>query len=292
MTIKELKFQLIKAYEIPNLNRISLRLINLYKSQQYSILRKIAEIIGDFVCIEIQDDGKGFNKFMMLYHPDRAGFHLKEIDKLVKDDNFDGLLEYSHILKLERIDEIADSLDSFEDIDYLPVYEWDFDEPGFSTFTDNEKSKKEKKKKNKNCNFYDAIKIREYGHTDIEYPSYYLEDYEEFELSSCYINDLDGVQFCIHARIIDVSNNLISDLSYLAELPNLEELNLSDNNIGYIDSLTFIKKLKSVDLSNNEIDDLSPLFNLVQLEYLNIEGNKVNKTQIDKLIALGVTVDF
>jgi hypothetical protein len=291
MTIKELQNQLHQAYTAQNLNKLSLRLINLYKSQQYSILRKIAEIIEDFIVIEIQDDGKGFNKFMMLYHPDRAGYHLNEIDRLAKENNFDALLEYSHILKLERIDEIADSIDSFEDIDYQPVYEWDFSEAGFRTFTDDEKPK-EKEKKNKKCNFYDAIKIREYGHTEIEYPSYYLEDYDEFELSSSYINDLDGVQFCIHARIIDISNNLISDLSYLAELPNIEELNLSDNRIGYIDPLTHLKKLKSVDLSNNGIDDLSPLYHLENLEYVNISGNNVNKSQINELIDLGVTVDY
>lgn len=291
MTIKELQKELHQAYTAKNLNKISLRLINLYKSQQYSILRKIAEMIEDFVQIEILDDGKGFNKFMMLYHPDRAGFHLNEIDKLAKNDNFDALLEYSHILKLERIDEIAESLHSFEDIDYQPVYEWDFDVDGFRTFNDREKPK-EKKTIKKNCNFYDAIKIREYGHIDIEYPSYYLEDYEEFELSSSNINDLDGVQFCIHARIIDLSNNQIFDLSNISDLINLEELNLSDNKIGYADPLAHLKNLKRLDLSNNFIDDLSPLFKLPNLEYVNISGNKVKKTQIDELIELGVDVDF
>ncbi len=291
MTLNELKKRLLKAYTIDNLNRISLTLINLFKTRQFSILRKIAEIIADCVIIEIQEDGKGFNKFMMLYHPDRLSFHLNEIDKMVVSNNFDGLLEYSHILKLERIDEIATSLDSFEDIDYCPVYEWDFNTDGFRTTDDPNKIKKTKISK-KTYNFYDAIKIREYGHTKIEYPSYYLYDFEEFELSSSKINDLDGVQFCIHARIIDLSCNLISDLSYLAELFKLEELNLSDNKIGYIDSLAFLKKLKIVDLSNNEIDDLSPLFYLGELAYVNISGNKVEKKQIDELIGLGVVVDY
>ena len=228
---------------------------------------------------------------MMLYHPDRAGFHLNRIDELAKQNDFDGMLEYTHILKLERIDEIAETLNSLDDVDYQPVYEWDFEVDGFRTYNENERVK-EQKTVYKNCNFYDAIKIREYGHTDIEYPSYYLEDFEEFELSSCYINDLDGVQFCKHAKIIDVSNNQIFDLSYLSELPNLEELNLSDNKIGYIDPLMYLKKLKSVDLSNNFIDDLSPLFMLSNLEYVNISGNKINKNQIDELIDLGITVDY
>jgi len=291
MTIKELRNVLIEAYEISNLNRISLTLINLFKSRQFSILRKIAEIIADCVEIEIKEDGKGFNKFMMLYHPDRASFHIGEIDKLYKSNNFDGLLNYAHILKLERIEEIATSLDSFEDVDYEPVYTWDFEQEGFRIFYDNEKTKF-RVSKSKGYNFYDALKIRHYGHTDIEFPSYYLEDFDEFELSSSEINDLDGVQFCIHAKTIDVSNNQISDLSFLSGLKNLEDLNLSENEIGYIDTLYFLKKLKSLDLSYNCIDDISPLFNLQFLEYVNITGNKINKTQIQKLIEAGITVDY
>jgi hypothetical protein len=53
--------------------------------------------------------------------------------------------------------------------------------------------------------------------------SNYLEDFEEFELSSSDIDDLDGVQFCIHAKSINVSNNRIFDLSYLSDLTQLEE---------------------------------------------------------------------
>lgn len=291
MTIGELHSNLVKAYSIDNLNRISLILIDLYKNQQFSILNKISEIISEWITIEIKENGKEFSKFMMLYHPDRAGYHLGRINDLFNKNNFDGLLEYSHILKLERIDEIATALDSYEDIDYSPVYEWDFDTEGFTIIEDSVKTDYAPTKV-KGYTFYDAIKIREYGHTDIEYPSCYLEDIEEFELSSSEINDLDGIQFCIHAKVINLSNNLIFDLSYLDNLPQLEELNLSDNTIGYIDSLANVLKLKSVDLSNNNIDDITPLFDLEYLEYVNLSGNQVNLSQINKLIELGVTVDY
>ena len=63
----------------------------------------------------------------MLYHPDRAGYHIKEINRLASENNFDSLLEYSHILKLERIEEIVVSLRSYEDIDYSTVYDWDME---------------------------------------------------------------------------------------------------------------------------------------------------------------------
>jgi Leucine-rich repeat (LRR) protein len=295
MTIAELNKELLEAYTVGNLNKLSLTLINLFKSKQYSILQKIAEIISDFVDIKITNDGKGFSKFMMLYHPDRASFHINEINKLTEQGNFNDLLNYSHILRLERIEEIASSLNSYEDIDYAPVYDWDFETEGFSVFYDTQESeiiKTKTKTKLIGYTFYDAIKLREYGHTEIEYPSFYLEDIEEFELSSSDINDLDGVQYCIHATTIDVSNNRISDLSPLTGLSNLEELNLSDNQIGYIDGLSNLIGLRSVSLSNNLIEDISPLFELEKLEYVDISGNKISPEQIDKLIDLGITVTF
>jgi hypothetical protein len=292
MTINELHQKLQDAYSVKNLNNISLTLIDLYKNQQYSILQKIADIISDFVTIEIAEDGKGFSKFMMLYHPDKADYHSNEMQRLVDLNDFDQLLEYSHILKLERIEEIAKTLDSYEDIDYSPVYEWDINTDDFRIVHDNMKENKFKtKSREKGYTFYDAIKIRAYGHTKIEFPSYYLEDTDEIELSSSDINDLDGAQFCIHAVTIDLSNNQISDLEPLTELTLLEELNLSDNQIGLIDGLSNLTNLKNLQLSNNYVKDISPLFELERLEYVGLEGNKVSMEQINQLIGMGVTVE-
>ena len=103
MTITDLQKKLEEAYSIGNLNNISLTLINVYKNEQFSILQKIVEIISDFVDIEISSEGKGFSKLIKLYHPDRSGYYLNEIRNLVDENDFDRLLNYSHILKLERI---------------------------------------------------------------------------------------------------------------------------------------------------------------------------------------------
>jgi hypothetical protein len=102
-----------EAYTISNLNKISITLINLYKTQQYTILQKISEIISEYVAVDISADGKGFSKLMLLYHPDRAGYHINEINSLIDQNNFDGLLGYSHIFKLERIEEVASLLNSY-----------------------------------------------------------------------------------------------------------------------------------------------------------------------------------
>ena len=291
MTITELYKKLVKAYTVDNLNKISLTLINLYKNQQYSALQAISEIISDHVVVEIKDNGKGFSGLMMLYYPDRLNYHIREINELHTQNKYNELLKYSHILQLERIDEIAAMLDNYIDIDYSPVYEWDIDTDDFTIINDLE-TVKDTPLRNSGCSFYDAIKIREYGQTNIEFPTYYLEDFEEFEMSSSDIDDLDGVQFCIHAKSLDLSDNRIFDLSYLGDLYQLEELNLSDNKIGYIDILGYLSNLKNIDLSNNKIKDISPLFELENLEYIVLTGNPVKMSQIKILTDAGVTVDL
>jgi Leucine-rich repeat (LRR) protein len=290
MKTTELQSKLLEAYTTENLNGLSLVLINLYKNQQYATLRKIAEIISDTTKIEIADDGKGFSTFMMLYHPDKSVCHINEINKLAAHDNYDGLLEYTHVLKLSRIEEIATSIADFEDIDYAPVYEWDYTAEGVTIIHEKKHSKRNTSAK-VFYNFYDGIKIRMFGNTHTEYPSYYLEDIDEFELSSSNINDLEGVEFCIHAKTMDLSDNYISDLTPLFGLSLLEELNLADNKIECIDALNNLENLECLDLSNNKIEDISPLFDLDWLNYVDLRGNNVSKQQVEKLRHMGITVD-
>lgn len=291
MTISELQSKLLEAYSLRNLNSISLTLINLYKNRQYSILHKIAEIIGDFIDIEITADGKGFSKLILLYHPDRVNYYLNEINTLAKQNNFDALYKHAHILKLDGIEEIAHSLHSYEDIDYSPVYEWDFDSDGYSIIND-QGIVNDSEIQIQSYDFYTAIKLRQYGTTDIEFPSYYLQDLEEVELSDSNIVDLDGIQFCIHTVNLDLSANSITDLTPLIGLTDLRELNLSDNKLDSIDALCRVKNLQRVHLSNNYIVDIEPLLKLEKLEYANLSGNRISSDQINNLIELGVDVDY
>jgi hypothetical protein len=291
MTINELKQKLIEAYALENLNKISIALINLYKNHQFSTLQKIQEIISDFTDIHITNEGKGFSKLIMLYHPDRFVFYRNEINKLADQKDFKGLLQHSHIFNLERIDEIEKTLNSFEDIDYSPIYDWDVETEGFTIIKDGGKIKNTRTRST-DLNFYDAVKMRQYGTIDIEFPTWYLEDIDEFELASCDINDLEGVQFCIHTRKIDVSGNRISDISQLSGLISLEELNLSDNLVEDIDAMSNLINLKSAFLSNNKIEDISALLELGFLDYIDLTGNKISTAQIDKLTELGITVDY
>jgi Leucine Rich repeats (2 copies) len=295
MEIQTLKNNLLESYTTSNLNIISVVLLNLYKNQQFGTLQKIAEIISDFVLIEIDDNGKGFSKLMLLYHPDRGEFHRTEIVKLAEAGNFDALLNYSHVLKLERIEEMASALESLEDIDYSPVYAWDFDNEGFTVKSDlgqKQKTGNLNNRKNKPVTFYEAVKIRQYGNTKISFPAYYLEDIDEFEFSESDINDLDGIQYCIHAVNVDLSDNQISDLRLLENLGMIEMLNLSDNRITDIDSLEYLTNLRELNLANNRVNDISPLFSLENLEFVDLTGNPVQSRHIRKLRNHGITVEF
>ena len=293
MEIQTLRNNLLEAYSAENLNKIAAILLNFYTNQQFGSLQKITDIISEFIPIEIDENGKGFSKLMLLYHPDRGEFHRNEIEKLATNQNFDGLLAYSHILKLERLEEISALIESFEDIDYSPVYTWDFDNEGFTIKSDSGQKLKNgnlNTRKNKLVTFYEAVKIRQYGHTKISFPNYYLEDIDEFEMASSDIGDLDGIQYCIHAVNVDLSDNFIDDLHHLENLGLIEMLNLSDNQIENIDPLEYLTNLRELNLANNRIRDISPLFLLENLEFVDLSGNRVSPASVRKLTEKGINV--
>lgn len=294
MNVTDLHQKIKEAYATPNLNRITVTLIALYKEQQLGTLKQIAEMISESVNIAIDQEGRFFSKLMMLYHPDRGDFHRNEIDRFAANEDHDALLGYAHILMLGRIEEIAASLSSYEDIDYSPVYEWDVNLEGFTVINSREPENTARQKENTrcktNCSFYDAVKIRMYGKTSVDFPTYYLEDTDEFELSQSGISDLDGVQYCIHAITMDLSGNAISDISLLWGLKLLEELDLSDNHIEELDTLANLRNIKNLSLSNNPVKDISSLLGLNKLEFVDLTNTKVPVSQVRELEKAGVTV--
>ena len=290
---KELYYQLKTAYSEANLNKISRNLIKLYSEKQFGQLKKIAEMIADWVTIRIGEDKQGFSKLIMLYHPDRIQYYHNELDNYLTSKNYARLKRLEHILVIQNIEEISMIFDNDENIDYYPEYEWDTDISGFSYFSDSappEHSERKTKVSKSRYSFYDAVRIRNYGNLTTEIPSWYFEDWDEIELAESEISDLEGIEYCINAVAIDLSGNSITDISPIFGLTSIEELNLSDNKIGYIDALSNLLKLKTIDLSNNQIDDISPLFDLPELEFCDISGNRVPPSQILELEGLGVAV--
>jgi hypothetical protein len=291
---KSLSVELLEAYSEANLNKITRNLIRLYKEKEYEKLNIISGMISDWVEIVVEPNGKGFSKIISLYHPDRGEYYRNQIGELVRENNIHVLEKFRHIFVIQNIEEIAANIESFEDIDYCPEYAWDVSSSAFSFYEDTRKKPRRKQPQEHfdGYSFYEAIQIRQYGDTQTRFPTYYLEDMDEVELSESEIADLNGAEYCIHTISMDLSGNYITDLEPLAGLRTLQELNLSGNRLSYIDALSNLQQLKSIDLSNNSIDDISPLLEIEKLEFVDLTGNKVSLRQIYELRDLGVVVEF
>ena len=291
---EELKIRLLEAWSEANLNKIARNLIRLYQEKQFEKLNIISGLISQWLEIVIEPDGKGFSKIISLYHPDRGDYYRNQILAAALNQDSQLLSRFEHIFVIQDIEEIAANIESYEDIDYVPEYEWDVKDKGFSYFQSNKRRPRTKSRKASSggYTFYEAVKIRQYGDPDIEFPTCYMEEMDEIELSESAIDDLDGVEYCIHTLVLDLSFNRISDISLLENLDRLQELNLANNQIDDIDALTNMHQLQSVDLSNNSIQDVSPLFEIEKLEYADLTGNKIPPRQIIELREMGVTVNY
>ncbi len=293
--MKDLYLTLKEAYSDKNLNKITATIIELYKTRQYDRIRDITSRIAGFVDIDDKNISKCFSKLVMIYHPDKETYYYKEIEKCYQSGNHEGLNSFTHILLIQNMEDIPVSAAVLDDIDYSPEYVMDeeHESHGFYAESDLDSFESEEEGFYQDDNtFFSALKRKMYGRINIDMPVYYLEDLDEIDMAEYEIDSLEGVEFCTHTAILDLSKNLITDISELWNLKLLEEVYLSDNQIGYIDSLSNLSKLRVVDLSNNLIDDLSPLLDLDNLEYVNVVGNKVPPSQIEELLAKDVIVVF
>ena len=91
------------------------------------------------------------------------------------------------------------------------------------------------------------------------------------------IQDLTGLAFATNLQELDLrNNNVIDDISELAELTQLNTLHLGGNAIIDISHLDGKITLEVLTIDNNSISDLSPLSSLLNLEVLNISNNVVD----------------
>ena len=135
----DLKERLLEAWSEVNLNKITRNLIRLYKEKEYEKLNIISGMLSEWVEIAIEPDGKGFAKIISLYHPDRGDYYRGLISSAAQQEDILTLARFEHIFVIENIEEIAATIESFEDIDYHPEYEWDVKDSGFSYFQDKKK---------------------------------------------------------------------------------------------------------------------------------------------------------
>ena len=289
--MEKLYNDLINAYSEQNLNRITGKLIDLYKNRNYGSIRELANKISKYVLIDEEKDAKCFSKLIMLYHPDRGAIFQNDIRTLYSQKNKQELEKYAHILLIDDIDSVK-VVELDDDIDYQPEYVWDdfqsdddnyydSDDLEYDVYFGNEEVEK---------SFFNAVKLREFGRLNVEFPVMHFGDFDSYEMACSGIDSLDGIEYCQNLVTLDISDNRISDISNLWNLQYIEELFLANNQISYIDTLGNLLKLRILDLSGNQIDDISPLFELEHLEYLNLVGNKIPKHQVEKMQAKNMVV--
>ena len=173
MDIEKLYNDLLEGYSNENLNKITGKLILLYKNRNYRKIREIADKVSKYVPIEEEKDAKCFSKLIMLYHPDRGEQFRKSIHELYMQNDYESLKHHSHILFLADIDTVTVTILD-EDIDYNPEYVWDLNEEDDFGYAE---SDEDYETADFERSFYNLIKIREFGNIYTEFPTYYLEDF-------------------------------------------------------------------------------------------------------------------
>ncbi len=292
MEITELYTSLKEAYTAENLGRISGRIIDMFRDRRYDALKAVHKVVNEYNPSSEEKMNKIFSRLMMMYHPDRLTQSIKQLEQAYQSGDFEELYAMSHILNVQHMKPehvVVSSIITEEDL--AEEFGWDAAADGFSYFMDQEGGELDDDALDyTNRSFLTALKRRVYGNLNVDFPMYLLEDLEEVDMADYEIEFLDGIEACRHARVVDLSNNNLTDLTDLRYMHQVERLYLSNNHIGMVDSLSNMIVLQVLDISFNDVDDLSPLFELSHLSYLNVMGNRVPAWQLEKLQLMGVTI--
>ena len=101
------------------------------------------------------------------------------------------------------------------------------------------------------------------------------------------IQHLTGLEFAKNLEVLELRDNLVSDLSPLEGLTKLERLNLEDNAITELLPLAGLFNLRWLNISRNVILDLSPLTGLKKLDWLGIYDSPLSDlSSLGELISL------
>lgn len=293
MEIGILYENLKKAYTAENLHLISSRIIDMFRKHQYDALRAVQKAVSEYTPFSEEKINRVFSRLIMLYHPDRLNQALVVMDDAFERGDFETLYTMSHILTVQNLEPEKVTVSSIiTEEDLAEEFGWDAHTDGYSYFMEEEVFDPEEEDElgYTHQSFLIALKRRVYGNMNVDFPMYLLEDLEEIEMADYEIESLDGIDACRYARVVDLTNNNLTDLTELGNLRQVERLYLANNHISLIDSLSNLTVLQVLDISYNDVDDLSPLFELSHLNYLNVMGNRVPAWQLEELQLNGVTV--
>jgi len=114
-----------------------------------------------------------------------------------------------------------------------------------------------------------------------------LRGINEFNATDKKILSIEGLNYMVSLKKLDLSNNSILDIKPLKNLTKIESLKLNNNGISDISILSKFQKMTVLEVSNNKIKDLSPLKELKSLNVLKLSANAItNASPISGLINL------
>jgi Leucine-rich repeat (LRR) protein len=109
-----------------------------------------------------------------------------------------------------------------------------------------------------------------------------LFDLEILSLRDCYLCNLGLIKNYKSLKKLDLSLNIIEDLSFLKSFKNLTVLNLSYNNISDLYFLKGMNHLEELNLRNNQIKDITALKDFKELINLNLRSNQISDIRVLK----------
>lgn len=284
---------------VPYLQRVSRRLIDMYRSKQERQIRELHDYLFPSPP-DTQDSRetrpdlkKQFLALIKLFHPDTYRFHHKQILQSNSPGSEAQIEFYRRFVDVESKIQLTrhhsrqivreaffeEEVYAFEEDSNLEDYvEADILAEAASP-----------------QDIYSIIRSLFLGNNlTAELSPIDLEQIDgELVLSNYEIDDLDGIQHCSHLRALDLSGNRIDNIYELRFLEDLEELDLSYNHLHSINELAEIHSLKVVYLDENSIEDISPLLHLPSLEFVSVIGNPLSSMQpIYELQENGVMVVY
>jgi hypothetical protein len=103
-----------------------------------------------------------------------------------------------------------------------------------------------------------------------------LTGFTEVSFQNTGIKDISPLANKTNLIFLDISYNLITNLSLLTGLGNLTTLILDGTGLRDVSFLTNLPNLQNLSIANNDIQDLSPLLKLHNLSSVDIYGNGLN----------------
>lgn len=128
----------------------------------------------------------------------------------------------------------------------------------------------------------------------------FAESLETLDLSNLNLTSVKGLEHFTNVKELNLSENVLTDSSFLKDMDELEKVDLSYNQFETIEGLSseyltdlnvrgnrltsidFVQDLNNLQILNvrsNNIEDLSPVENVEHLAYLNIRGNRVKSLE-------------